>query len=143
MLSRYEFPNNLLKRYIIKADFRCGNIQLFMGLYLSASKTSKRAITVLNQLGFCISYLSVCKAWESCADRSSRKLRAIVQAGAPFAFMYDNLKVQEESLTNKNEMLNLTACACFLLDTKGINLTTDRRQPSVQDKMYWMKTTTK
>lgn len=108
-----------------------------MGMYLSASKTSKRAITVLNQLGFCMSYLSICKAWESCAEKSSKKLRSVVQTGAPFAFMYDNLvlqlKVKEESLTNKNEMLNLTACVCFLLNTEGIDLSGDRRHISVED----------
>jgi hypothetical protein len=95
-----------------------------MGYFLFAQYTPKRTIAVLNQLGFSVSYNTICNGLNSAVTAGREILMERVNR-EPILITYDNLtnysKVGDETLFNKIIMYCFTAAAViFLTMTKSL-----------------------
>lgn len=105
---------------ILFAHSRKANaFQTLIGLYTFISKTTKRAQFVFNHMGVTVSPITIGKSLVYNADTAALETRSRIRAGAKIGFMYDNLVIYqqkgEETEDNKNESLQLTACAGYFL----------------------------
>jgi hypothetical protein len=97
---------------------KCNALQMMMGYYLFATRMGKRVIGVLNHLGICASYDTVCRALEGNAD----KVQALITQRSqqhPIMLAYDNLTNKHhaatETLLNKSSMQSFTAAGVIFL----------------------------
>jgi hypothetical protein len=86
-----------------------------IGYFLYASKTPKRVIEPLHQLGLSVTYESIIRATKAMAEDSAEQLRTQWKFHVPAPFtVYDNLnyysRARDQSLHNQPKMLNYTAC---------------------------------
>src|SRR5277367_3499954 len=86
-----------------------------IGYFLYASKTPKRIIEPLHQLGLSVTYESIIQATRAMAEDSAEQLRTQWKFHIPAPFsVYDNLnyyaRVRDQSLHNQPKMHNYTAC---------------------------------
>lgn len=90
-----------------------------MGLFSYCNKTSKRAIAVFNQMGITVSPNSTNRGLKFNSQLAVEHVRSQMREGKKIAFIYDNLVIYdqkaEETETNKNRSLQLTACAGYFL----------------------------
>lgn len=96
---------------------RANAFQTMMGYYLNATNTTKNVISCMNYMGTCISYSTITKAANACAEASDKELKNCVATGDAVGGFMDNMvttyTVGEETLTNKQETLNWTARGAF------------------------------
>jgi len=94
---------------------RCNTLQIIIGYYLFASRTSKRPIGVLNHIGLSVSYDTIRAVLIRNADEIRKEVISRIHNGEPVILTYDNLAkkhdVQAETLLNKSVMYTFTASA--------------------------------
>ncbi|KAI5796530.1 hypothetical protein EDC01DRAFT_629332 [Geopyxis carbonaria] len=94
-------------------------MQTILGYFFQASQTPRPVISVLNQIGLSVSYLSLCNGLKSIglADRDTARHK--VKAGNFFAICYDNLALKlnkaEETLINRAQFLQYTSAFVFFI----------------------------
>jgi hypothetical protein len=90
-----------------------------IGFWLQATKVPKRAISVLNQLGICVSYDSIRVAVKSVSQAAQLRLRSVVRSGAFFGLCWDNLALannkKETTEMNRGSLDHCTTAYAYEL----------------------------
>src|SRR5271169_4688589 len=93
--------------------YRANTLQAQMGCFLRASKTPKRVIMVLHQIGISVSYKSITKGMTGLAESAAEELHKFCAAKPRFFISFDNMnifaRVRDQRLHNQSELLNYTA----------------------------------
>lgn len=109
----------VLAQILYSSNQSANAFQTIIAAYSFASRTGKRAMGVLNQLGLSVSPTTFANALKQNASASMAAVKTGIQEGRKIALFYDNLvlydKKAEESEVNKNRSLQLTACGGYFL----------------------------
>ena len=132
--NRAMIATTVLAQIMFAQSQQANTFQSIMAAYNFSTQTSKRTCAVLNQLGVTVSPVTFTQALKHNAHEAAVDLKKKVLKGNKIGFFYDNLVIYdrkaEESLINKNQSLQLTACAGYYLNlptdtAENINATVD------------------
>jgi hypothetical protein len=113
-------------------------LPLILGLFFKISGTSTRVMTVLSNMGLCVSVKTVDRLKKQVSDDAICLARELIHSGRIFYIIFDNiniyLKKSQERVTNKHEMINATNSAVGGIDEMGIDIS-EALDPESRRKM--------
>ena len=101
-------------------------LPLILGLFFKISGTSSCAMTMLSNVGLCISGRTVecLKKWIS--DDAIGHAAELMKSGRLFCTTFDNINIYlwkfQQCITNKHSMIHATNCAILAIDEEDLDV---------------------
>jgi len=101
-------------------------LPLIIGLFLKVNGTSSRAMTMLSNIGICVSGRTVERLKKSVSDDAIAHAIELVTSGHLFCTIFDNINIYlrkfQQRITNQNQMIHATNSAILAIDEEGLDV---------------------
>jgi hypothetical protein len=101
-------------------------LPLILGLFFKVSGTSSRVMTMLSNVGLCVSGRTVERLKKRISDDAIEYAVKLMTSGHLFSTTFDNINIYvrkwQQRLTNKNAMIHATNCAIVAIDEDGLDV---------------------
>jgi len=115
---------------ITSLTFACNRatnlLPLILGLFFKISGTSSRVMTMLSNVGLCVSGRTVERLKKRISDDAIAHAAELMKSRHLFCTTFDNINIYlrkfQQRVTNKNEMIHATNCAILAIDEEGLDI---------------------
>ena len=101
-------------------------LPLILGLFFKVSGTSSRVMTMLSNVGLCVSGRTVERLKKRISDDAIAYAVELMTSGHLFCTTFDNINIYlrkfQQRITNKNSMIHATNCAIVAIDEHGLDV---------------------
>lgn len=102
-------------------------LPLIIRLFLKVNGTGSRAMTMLSNVGICVSGRTVERLKKRISDDAVAHAVELVTSGRLFCTIFDNINIYlrkfQQRITNQNQMIHATNCAILAIDEEGLDIT--------------------
>ena len=101
-------------------------LPLIIGLFLKVNGTGSRAMTMLSNVGICVSGRTVEHLKKQISDEAIAHAIKLVTRGHLFCTIFDNINIYlrkfQQWITNRNQMIHATNSAILAIDEEGLDV---------------------
>ena len=101
-------------------------LPLILGLFFKVSGTSSRVMTMLSNVGMCVSGRTVERLKKQISDDAVAHAAELMKSGHLFCTTFDNINIYlrkfQQRITNKNSMIHATNCAILAIDEEELDV---------------------
>jgi hypothetical protein len=101
-------------------------LPLIIGLFMKVNGTGSRAMTLLSNIGICVSGRTVERLKKHISDDAIAHAVELVTSGHLFCTIFDNINIYlrkfQQRITNQNQMIHATNSAILAIDEDGLDV---------------------
>jgi hypothetical protein len=101
-------------------------LPLIIGLFLKVNGTGSQAMSMLSNIGICVSGRTVERLKKRISDDAIAHAIELVTSGHLFCTIFDNINIYlrkfQQRITNQNQMIHATNSAILAIDETGLDV---------------------